>query len=332
MNNFPSPPAHDAAGDSAAVLVSVIIPSYNAAATIERAIDSVLAQTMTALEIIVIDDGSVDCTVALIDGLIAAGAPIRLIRMSKNGGVSAARNAGISVARGRYLAFLDADDTWMPEKLEKQLAAIERDLAITLVSCNSRLVSPEGQPLKEGHVNRPPVQGADAWKTLLVYNFMPTPTVFTYTSLVKEIGGFDETLKVGEDLDLWIRIGLRGKIAVLPEIYTNYYDLADSLMKRHSQRSGDIVVPMLERHIERAALDGKLNRQEIRHMRGLRAFQMGCNLFFEGNHLASIPIFVQAISNGVRPLKSLTYIPRALWGHLRAARPPTAAHSESDGR
>jgi glycosyltransferase involved in cell wall biosynthesis len=296
------------------VQVSVIIPAFNAADTIVRAIDSVRGQNMPSLEIIVIDDGSVDRTVEIITANIRDGENIRLIRMEKNSGVSAARNAGIRVAQGNFLAFLDADDIWLPEKMRKQIETMKKDSSITLVSCNSRLISESGLPLKEGHINRPPAEGPNAWKTLLMYNFLPTPTVLTYTALVKELGGFDESLAVGEDLDLWIKLGLRGKIAVLKEILTNYYDRAGSLMKRHGGQTGDIVVPMLKKHI--AEQRHRLTSSEIRHIRGYQSFQMGCNLFFSGIYLASMPIFLKAALYGRRPIKSLTYIPRAIFMEL----------------
>lgn len=299
---------------AAAPQVTVVIPAYNASATVVRAIDSVVAQHGVAVEIIVIDDGSADNTAAVVNTRIIDLPNARLLRMHKNGGVSAARNLGISAARGTYLAFLDADDVWHPGKLARQLACIEADPQVTLVSCNSRLLTPDGTVLKEGHVNRPPVEGAEAWKTLLTYNFIPTPTVLTRTALVRECGGFDEAMAVGEDLDLWIRLATHGKVAILPEILVSYYDTADSLMKRHSGHTGGIVTPMLEQHIN--AQRDRLNTAEIRHIRGYQAFQMGCNLFFAGDHLESVPQFRKAASYGARPLKSLLYIPRAWLMHV----------------
>jgi glycosyltransferase involved in cell wall biosynthesis len=292
------------------IQVSVIIPAFNAAETIIRAIDSVRIQAIPGLEIIVINDGSSDDTAAIVAANIRTEENIRLIELESNSGVSAARNAGINVAKGMYLAFLDADDIWLPEKLRKQIDMMRSDDTIALVSCNSQLVTESGVPLKVGHVNRPPAEGYEAWKTLLIYNFLPTPTILTRTSLVKEIGGFDETLAVGEDLDLWIKIGLRGKIIVLKEILTNYYDRAGSLMKRHNEKTGSIVLPMLENHI--TAQGERLTASEVRYIRGCRSFQMGCNLYFSGSYGASIPIFWQAILNRFRPIKSLQYIPRAL--------------------
>lgn len=292
------------------ITVSVIIPAYNAAATIVRAFDSVRAQIGVGTEIIAIDDASADNTIEVVRQAIRPGENIRLIRMPKNAGASAARNAGIREARGRYLAFLDADDVWLPGKLLKQVAAIEADPDITLVTCNSQMTSVAGVPLKEGHVNRPPVGGRDAWKTLLVYNFMPTPTILTRTKLVRELGGFDEALAVGEDLDLWIKLAVRGKVAVLPEILINYYDMNNSLMKRHSAQTAEIVVPMLERHIREQG--EQLTRSEVRSMRGNRSFRMACDLFFSDRFVPSMPLFMQAAMCGIRPVKSVSYLPRAL--------------------
>jgi glycosyltransferase involved in cell wall biosynthesis len=292
------------------ITVSVIIPAYNAAATIERALDSARLQQGVGAEIIVIDDASTDNTIEVVRKAILPGENIRLIQMPKNGGASAARNAGIREASGRYLAFLDADDIWLPGKLIKQVAVIEADPDITIVTCNSHMTSVAGVPLKEGHVNRPPVAGKEAWKTLLVYNFLPTPTILTRTRLVRELGGFDEALAVGEDLDLWIKLAIRGKVAVLPEILINYYDMKNSLMKRHSGQTGAIVAPMLERHIREQA--GKLSRSEVRSMRGNRSFGIGCDLFFSRRYMASISLFLQAALCGTRPIKSMSYLPRAL--------------------
>lgn len=292
------------------VTVSVIIPAYNSATTIVRALDSVRAQSDVGAEVIVIDDASTDHTIEVVKAAIQPGENIRLITMSRNGGASAARNAGIREAQGRYLAFLDADDVWLPGKLSKQVAAIEADPDVTVVTCNSQMTSVTGAALKEGHVNRPPVAGKDAWKTLLVYNFLPTPTILTRTRLVRELGGFDEALAVGEDLDLWIKLATRGKVAVLPEILINYYDMNNSLMKRHSGQAGAIVVPMLERHIHEQAT--KLTRNEVRYMRGSRSFRMACDLFFSSKYIASIPLFLQSALCGIRPVKSLSYVPRAL--------------------
>lgn len=299
--------------------VSVIIPAFNAASTISRAIDSVMLQNTESLEIIIIDDGSADHTVEVCTRLAQTNPTIRLLKMPANKGVSAARNVGIGAARGKYLAFLDADDVWLKNKLSLQLAEIRHDDAIILVSCNSRYLSESGDFLKEGHVNRPPVEGHEAWKTLLTYNFLPTPTVLTRRLDVLVLGGFDENLPVGEDLDLWIKLALIGKVRILKDILIHYYDSTGSLMKRHQAQSQIILFPMLEKHLIQQKAN--LSDTEIHKIRGEHSFVTGCNLFFSSEFLASIPLFFNAMCQGTRPIKSFSYIPRALlmlvYSHLK---------------
>ena len=105
--------------------VSVILPAYNAAGFVGRAIESVLAQTMPALEIIVIDDASSDNTLSVLRGYAKAAPPMKIIELPRNGGVAAARNAGIAVARGDWLAVLDADDAFVSDRLESLVAFAE---------------------------------------------------------------------------------------------------------------------------------------------------------------------------------------------------------------
>jgi glycosyltransferase involved in cell wall biosynthesis len=297
-------------------VLSVIIPAFNATKTIIRAMDSVRSQDLLSFEIIIIDDGSVDDTVRLVQNNIQPGEQIHLIEMKENSGVSAARNAGIRAAKGKLLAFLDADDVWLPEKIARQIEAMGEDPAITLISCGSSLVSESGVPLKEGHQKRVAVEGFHAWKTLLKYNFIPTPTVLTYRRLVQELGGFDESLSVGEDLDLWIKLARRGKVKVLKNLLVHYYDTPGSLMKRHCDNSRTIVASMLERHLTEERKN--LSDSEIRHIRGYQSFHFGCDVFFSGNYFSSIPSFLKSSFYGVRPVKSLTYIPRAFCMELIA--------------
>lgn len=105
-------------------LVSVIMPVYNAAATLGKSVASVLAQSHRSLELIAVDDGSRDDSLALLERLAADDARLRVLRMPANGGVAAARNLGLEAAAGRYVAFVDSDDGWLPHKLARQLATM----------------------------------------------------------------------------------------------------------------------------------------------------------------------------------------------------------------
>ena len=124
------------------MLVSVIIPAYNREKTIRRAVDSALAQTYPSIEIIVVDDGSRDHTAEI---LLEYGEKLRLIRQ-KNGGASSARNTGIRAAQGEIIAFLDSDDAWLPHKISRQVALLDRpELAhISCCICNTELIFTDG--------------------------------------------------------------------------------------------------------------------------------------------------------------------------------------------
>jgi len=113
--------------------VSAVMAVYNGEATVAEAIASMLAQTLPPLEIIVVDDGSDDGTPAILDGLVAGNACVRRVRQDPNAGQAAALNRGIAQAQGSYLAFLDADDIWMPDKLECQLALLAADPDLDVV-------------------------------------------------------------------------------------------------------------------------------------------------------------------------------------------------------
>src|SRR5689334_11448209 len=123
------PPVAGEGGGPEDVVVSVVVPAHNAERTLEETLRSAMAQTVSAIEIVVVDDGSEDGTREIVARLAALDGRIRLVR-SANAGVASARNLGIRHARGRFVAPLDADDIWHPAKLEKQLAVFEQDPAL----------------------------------------------------------------------------------------------------------------------------------------------------------------------------------------------------------
>jgi glycosyltransferase involved in cell wall biosynthesis len=200
-------------------LVSVIIPAYNAASYIEDAVRSVLNQTYKKVEIIVTDDGSSD---DIEDVLRQFGNQIHYIRQ-QNRGPSAARNTGIRAARGNYLCFLDADDTWKPEKLELQLGFMAANPDVGLVfsdeeEANSdKIISPSllAKSLFYPEIVSQPRLKEAATK-LLIENFIPTSTVMTRRKCFDLAGFFDESLPVSEDRDMWLRIAAQFGIACIP--------------------------------------------------------------------------------------------------------------------
>ena len=199
--------------------VSVIIPAYNAADTLRRAVLSCLNQSSQPLEIIIIDDGSSDDTFAIATSFPA---PVRAIRQ-KNAGPGAARNAGARIAKGVWLAFLDADDWWMPEKLERQLLlAKEPGIDIIHTLTNN---SPSNIPKF--------LSFHDLWR----HNFICNSSAMIRQSVFRRLGGFDEhpDMFVCEDYNLWLRAAASGSRIVLCNELLTYYTVASGVSSNVSR-------------------------------------------------------------------------------------------------
>jgi glycosyltransferase involved in cell wall biosynthesis len=192
-------------------LVSVIIPTCNRAALAPEAVASVLAQSWRDFEVLVVDDASTDATAA---ALAPFGARIRLWRRECRGGVSAARNTGIKAARGEWLAFLDSDDLWLPEKLARQLdyLAAHRDLLL----CQT-----EETWVRRGvRVNQPRTHrkiGGRIFSASLERCMISPSAVILHRRLFDRHGAFDEDLPAAEDYDLWLRLTWRYAVGLVPE-------------------------------------------------------------------------------------------------------------------
>jgi glycosyltransferase involved in cell wall biosynthesis len=187
--------------------VSVVIPAYKAAGTICRAVDSVLAQTSSAHEIIVIDDGSPDNQCEIIER--AYGERVILIRQA-NGKTASARNAGIERATGDFIAFLDADDYWEPQKLAKQLAVFEQHPEVAIVAGRYFEQEPHGSPCEGGLHKCRDIQWDRVIRPAGAEAFMLASRMWTGTMLIRRdaIGQhrFLSGLEPAEDRDFWVRI------------------------------------------------------------------------------------------------------------------------------
>lgn len=217
--------------------VSVIIPAYNARGYIARALDSALAQTESRLEIIVVDDGSSDDTAGYVRARFGHDPRLRVITQA-NAGPSAARNAGARASTGEHLHFLDSDEWWMPEKVARGLALFE-------AHPDAAVVYGHGIPIDAvtGHEiaqERPPLPSGDvfcAWLTgrMAGGNFGVTSSFMVRRAAFESSGGFDESMRVAEDYDLWIRLAHDYPFAAhdAPQVY--YLRRGDGL---HSSRVG----------------------------------------------------------------------------------------------
>jgi glycosyltransferase involved in cell wall biosynthesis len=188
--------------------VSIIIPTYNRARLLAEAIQSVWEQTVADYEIIVADDGSTDETAECVQQW---SAPVRYLRLPHSGLPGVARNAGIRVATGEYIAFLDSDDLWVPDALAKRLAMFHAQPEVHLVYADAIVFAHgTGIALHRRHAISQPAAG---WigPQLLLGDFMPTPSVIVRRVALDTVGLFCEepSLRWGEDWDLWLRIVAR---------------------------------------------------------------------------------------------------------------------------
>jgi glycosyltransferase involved in cell wall biosynthesis len=212
-------------------LVTVLIPAFNKEQFIAEAIESALAQTYPAIEVVVVDDGSTDATAAIVRRY---GDRVRLVTQA-NAGAARARNVGIRAAEGELVAFLDADDLWTVEKLATQMRILERNPEVVLVSSRADLIDANGTRLpgstdvgRSRAYDRP----RDWHRDLLVNdNIIMTSSVVARRAALLEVGGFfDQRRIVSHDYELWIRLSEGRSFWVSSDPLVRYRMLSDSLL------------------------------------------------------------------------------------------------------
>jgi len=196
-------------------LVSVVIPTFNCAKYLPESVGSTVGQTFAEKEIIVVDDGSTDNTKEVL-------APFRdriIYIYQDNCGASSARNRGVGHSRGKYVAFLDADDTWLPEKLKKQVDFFERqpkNVKLTYTDWKFFFDPPDWstpRTLKTSAYD-------EVTRQLFCHDFIPTPTVMIEKDFLTSLGPFDSGFTVAEDYDMWLRASAVCEFRSLPEVLT----------------------------------------------------------------------------------------------------------------
>ena len=221
-------------------LISVIIPAYNAEASIRRTIESVLRQTHANLEVIVVDDGSSDDTARIVEELADGDNRIRLLRQS-NRGVSHARNQGIACSRGQYLAPLDADDLWHHTKLAKQLECFDKEAEVSgVVYCFFAVIDESDNVTFPRTVYHTPT--GHVYPQLAVGNIVGNASSpLIRRTEVEKVGGYDDEFQDGcEDLDFYLRLAEVCDFSVVPEFLVGY---------RRSRESMSMNIPKMEQAI-----------------------------------------------------------------------------------
>lgn len=283
-------------------LVSVIMPAHNTARYIEDAIDSVLEQGYRPLELIVIDDGSTDGTVELLQRY---GNRIRLITQS-NKGAGAARNQGLQAAQGEFIAFLDSDDLWLPGKVAAQVTHLQLNPDIGLVFSRWGRWEPDQMgdftlpERDEQATDTPPgvVPERSGWlyNRLLFGSALHTITVMMRRSLVQQVGLFDTGLKRGQDYDYWIRASRHTQIHQLDRVFALYRLHGEGCIKKWPAENFERIV--VQKALDTWGLsgpDGKITAiSDIRKRLADTSFSFGYHHFWEGDPRIAFRAFVES--------------------------------------
>lgn len=207
--------------------IAVIIPTYNRSHTLPRALDSVNSQTVRPEGVFVIDDGSTDDTKKMLD----RDYPQVNYIYQNNAGVSSARNTGVAVSKGQWLTFLDSDDEWMPNKLERQLHEAHHNPTYRLVHCDEIWIR-DGTRVNAMHKHQK--AGGNIFERCLALCTISPSAVMIERNLFEEVGGFNESLPACEDYDLWLRICSRYPVLYIEEpLLRKYGGHGDQLSKQH---------------------------------------------------------------------------------------------------
>ena len=304
--------------------VSVIIPTYNRSHFIKDALESVLAQSYQDFELIIIDDGSTDNT-----SEILADYSDRLQYIyQKNQGRSVARNLGVKKAKGHYIAFLDSDDLWLSNKLEKQIQFLETNSQISLVHCFTAVVDENRKHCDELtkfhkiHHQRSFKRGYD-YEDISLECIMFTSCIIVKRDIFLKLGGFDNNCEPLEDWDLYLRLAFKHKIAVVPEIL--------SLYRHHNSQSGNYSLTKARIQVSKKQLKLlKMNTNQLCLKLAFRNFaiHLGESYFILDKYVEAQRWLRQAIKSD----PSLAF--RSIWGqhwllpHLLIASLPSGLASK----
>ena len=250
--------------------VSVIIPAFNAMTYLPETVESVLKQTFTDFEVLLINDGSTDEIIEWATQI--KDWRVKLISQ-QNQGVSEARNTGITHAQGEYIAFLDADDLWEPTKLEKQTQLLEGNPAVGLVDTWVVLATEQGKPTDKVWISK--AEG-NIWKQIAEENLLTCgSTPMIRRCCFESVGVFNRDLRIGEDWDMWVRIASRYSFAVVKETLVRY--------RQHSSNTSKncrAMLPDLQAVIERTFQFAPPELLRIKNRAKARA-----NLYIAWKHL-----------------------------------------------
>jgi len=231
----------------------VLIGAYNNEATLERAVRSMLAQTVSELELLIVDDGSTDGTAAVAGRIAAQDERVRVLTMDRNMGIALSLNAGLRAAAAPIVAVLDADDWSEPERLERQLEVLEHDPAVAVVGCRMREVDEQGRELAP----RTASAAGDVNGVLMRFNPIPNTAAAFRRGAALAVGGYDARYRWAPDYDLWLRLAEHHRLVVVPELLaTRQMSSRNVAARREREQTAEAIVMRLRAMCRRRSLRG----------------------------------------------------------------------------
>ncbi|HEV2620225.1 MAG TPA: glycosyltransferase family A protein [Acidobacteriaceae bacterium] len=300
--------------------VSVVIPAYNCAAFLPQTLESVLAQTFTGWEIILVDDGSTDDTAAKIEPYLQH---IRYIRQD-NQGLPAARNRGIGEAQGEFIALLDGDDSWLPEKLEKQLPRFE-DPEVGIVYSDFSVRYSDGRFQNSYLANRPLACEGNVVESYVRSRFLFPSTMVFRRACFDQCGGFDEEMLASEDIELFARMCLRWKVARVDLPLAIRYEGEHNITSNHAKMSRFTILA-LEKILKKEPDIAPSVRAVLHSELGLQHWWKGYDAFQRGDSREARRDLAQAIRYDSsrrwmgRSLIAASFLPAFLLRFLRGVK------------
>lgn len=282
--------------------VAVIVPCYDAAPYLARALDSVFAQTYRDYCVYVIDDGSNDDIATVLHSY--AGRVVSL--KQEHSGQAAARNHGIRLSDSPYVAFLDADDEWLPEKLERQITMFREAPSKGMIYSDC-FTSGDGPSAGSYFARNGTPAGGRVFERFLKGCDVYTPTVIVRRECLLDVGLFDETLPVGEDYNLWLRIAARWEVGVIPEVLAIRHFTPGSLSRTTSREQvAKNVITVFEKLLGACPSLAPHERQALRVAIGWRHYGYGSYLLRQGESRRSRVQFVRSWQYGVHDWRTIT--------------------------
>jgi glycosyltransferase involved in cell wall biosynthesis len=288
--------------------VTVLIPTFNRAHYLPEAIQSIFAQTFTDYELIVVDDGSTDDTVAILAGF--RDPRLRVLRQ-ENRGISAAMNAGLRAARGEYITRLDSDDVWLADLLACETAVLDAHPDVGVVYAKAQAMTKDGAS-REHHIGLPLRYPHDALLSLAWGDSTCNIALLARQVCFATAGVYDETLYTHEDWDMWLRVARRHRFIFLDRTLARF--------REHEHRITSPSSPMFVEHVEsrvrvidklysRTALPAQLHAFKSIIYRNVYT-EIGLSLFNTGHRVRALRMFKHAMTSGCNPIGALA---RILW-------------------